>query len=190
VISKILRLVVLATPLWMASTTKKKKTAAKKIKRTSKRPAQRATSRKSAPRAGDKKNVKAPLKKQARAAPKPPPPAPKIEEEEPFVPPVAPIGRAILLVPEPKEGSSVESLHPTFRWLSVGSATRYEVQWGEDATLATKYASISLSTEATVPLEKPLSVGSIYYWRVRGGNDGGWGPWSPTASFRVLEETP
>ncbi len=45
------------------------------------------------------------------------------------------------------------------------------------------------ATEATVPVEKPLIVGAIYYWRVRGGNDAGWGPWSPVSSFRVLEET-
>ncbi len=84
----------------------------------------------------------------------------------------------------------MESLHPTFRWLSVGGATKYEVQWGEDQTLTSKYSAISLATEATVPVEKPLRVGAVYYWRVRGGNDAGWGPWSPVSSLRVLEETP
>jgi len=182
---------VFAAPLWMASAQKKKKTAAKKIRRSAKKTARRSSSRKLvAHRVAGKKSIPKAPKKNTRAAlkAKPPVPAPKVEDEEPLVPPVAPIGRAILLVP--KEGTYVESFHPTFRWLSVGGATRYEVQWGEDATLTNKYAALSLATEAKVPVEKPLRVGVLYYWRVRGGNDGGWGPWSPLSSFRVLEETP
>ncbi len=106
---------------------------------------------------------------------------------EPLPRPTPPIGRAILISPE--DGKYVDSVNPTFRWLSVGGATRYEVLWGEDPGLSNGHSTISLATEATVPVEKPLRVGATYYWRVRGGNDGGWGPWSPTASFRVLEET-
>jgi hypothetical protein len=115
------------------------------------------------------------------------PPPKGIEEEEPLPPPVPPIGRAILLVP--KDSTYVDSLHPTFRWLSVGGATKYQIQWGEDPTLGTQHALVSLATEATIPVEKPLRVAAIYYWRVRGGNDAGWGPWSPISSFHVLEET-
>lgn len=201
-------LIAIGTPLFLAATTKKKKAAKKKIKLPAKksRPAvalrkehQASPKKKSRPaaaqrrahQAAPKKNLHPPLKKPVRPDPKgkAPPPAPKkVEEEEPFVPPVAPFGRAILLVP--KDGTYVDSFHPTFRWLSVGGATRYEVQWSEDATLASKYGTVSLATEATVPVEKPLRVGGLYYWRVRGGNDAGWGPWSLIGSFRVLEETP
>jgi len=171
-----------------AATRKKKRPVKKKNKRivpkkhtVSKRPAHSKSAKKAAPKL---------TKKAERAAAKAKPaPAPKkIEDEEPLPKPVAPFGRAILLVP--KDGTYVDSFHPTFRWLSVGGATRYELQWGEDATLGTKYGTVSLATEATVPVEKPLRVGAVYYWRVRGGNDGGWGPWSPISSFRVLEETP
>lgn len=181
-------LVALASPLLMAAASRKKKKPVKKpTKRTfdkkhkSKRSARKPRAKKAAP-----KPAKKPARAEVKAKPAPPPK--KSEDDEPLPKPVAPFGRAILLVP--KDGTYVDSFHPTFRWLSVGGATRYEVQWGEDATLATKYGTMSLATEATVPVEKPLNVGAIYYWRVRGGNDGGWGPWSPIGSFRVLEETP
>jgi len=171
-----------------AASGKKKKIKKKPAKRivhkkrpVSKRIARAASAKKTAPKI-DKKALR------LAAKVKPAPPPKKSEDDEPFVKPNAPFGRAILLVP--KDGTYVDSFHPTFRWLSVGGATRYEVQWGEDATLATKYGTVSLATESTVPVEKPLRVGAIYYWHVRGGNDGGWGPWSPISSFRVLEETP
>ena len=107
----------------------------------------------------------------------PPPPPPK---------PVRPSGRAILLSPE--NGKYADTVHPKFRWLSVGGATRYEVIWSQDPNLINGYSIVSVATEASVPVEKPLAVGVTYYWHVRGGNEVGWGPWSAPASFSVLEE--
>ncbi len=191
------RLFGFVAPIFMVVARKKKKPSKpakrkpnKSTKRRKARPSRRAKAR--PPRWVKVKKPSRMIQKPAKlrrgqSKPKSTAPPPKaIEEEEP-PPPVAPIGRAILLVP--KDATYVESLHPTLRWLSVGGSTKYEVQWGEDQTLAIKYSSISLATEATIPVEKPLQVGAIYYWRVRGGNDAGWGPWSPISSFRVLEET-
>lgn len=113
--------------------------------------------------------------------PSPPPSAPV-----PPTQPSRPIGRAILISPENEKW--VDSRHPTFRWLSVGGATRYEIIWSEDPTLTTHHTLHSIATEATVPLESPLQPGKTYYWRVRGGNEVGWSPWSEVHSFRVLEE--
>ena len=111
---------------------------------------------------------------------------PKPVEPEPPPKPVRPIGRAILLSPENEK--FVDNFHPTFRWLSVGGATRYEVAWGEELTLTASHTLLSIATEATVPVEKSLQLGGTYYWHVRGGNESGWGPWSAIASFHVLEE--
>ncbi len=121
------------------------------------------------------------------------PPAAKVAESraaraEPVPKPVPPSGRALLLAPE--NGKYADSLYPKFRWLSVGGATRYEVAWSEHPDLSGAHSVISVATEAVVPVEKPLRVGVTYYWRVRGGNEGGWGPWSPAISFQVLEEPP
>lgn len=98
-----------------------------------------------------------------------------------------PIGRALLISPEHEK--FVDSLHPTFRWLSVGGATQYEIMWGEDPTFSTHHTLQSVATEAAVPRESPLEPGKTYYWRVRGGNALGWSPWSETHWFRVLEES-
>ncbi len=106
----------------------------------------------------------------------------------PVVQPSPPMGRARLISPENEK--LVDSVHPTFRWLSIGGATRYQVVWGEDPTLSVPHTLQSIATEATVPLESPLQPGKTYYWRVRGGNASGWSPWSETYSFRVLEELP
>jgi len=118
--------------------------------------------------------------------PVPPAVPPKPVEPEPPPKPVPPIGRAILLSPENEK--FVDNFHPTFRWLSVGGATRYEIAWGEELTLTASHTLLSIATEATVPVEKSLRLGVTYYWRVRGGNESGWGPWSAIASFHVLEE--
>lgn len=113
--------------------------------------------------------------------------APETESAEPLPKPVAPTGRAILLAPE--NGKYADGVYPKFRWLSVGGATRYEVAWSEGPSFSEGHSVISVATEAAVPVEKPLRVGVVYYWRVRGGNEGGWGLWSPPVSFRVLEES-
>ncbi len=99
---------------------------------------------------------------------------------------VPPGGRAILISPE--NGKYVDTLNPSFRWLSVGGATRYEIGWGEENHEKDSFLLISISTEAAVPIEKPLRVGVAYQWRVRGGNEAGWGPWSPPSLFRVVPE--
>ncbi len=104
----------------------------------------------------------------------------------PAVKVVPPFGRALLLAP----GTYVETTHPRFRWLSVGGATRYELAWSERPDLSNQQSVISAATETAVPDELSLRVGSVYYWRVRGGNNSGWGPWSNTASFQVLEAPP
>lgn len=118
----------------------------------------------------------------------PPAPVKVVEKVAPPAKPVAPAGRAILIAPENEKFT--DSVQPTFRWLSVGSATRYEVAWSESPDLTSSHSLVSIATEATVPVEKPLRLGATYYWHVRGGNESGWGPWSATASFRVLEEPP
>jgi hypothetical protein len=112
--------------------------------------------------------------------------APKPDESEPLPKPVAPTGRAILLSPENEKYADSE--HPTFRWLSVGGATRYEIAWSDDMAMNASHSIFSIATEATIPVEKPLHAGAAYHWRVRGGNESGWGPWSAVSSFRVLEE--
>lgn len=148
---------------------------AKKVTRRAARSARRVTRPQVAPARGRTVTVSV----VSQPPPQPSAPVPPAQ-------PARPIGRAILISPENEKW--VDSLHPTFRWLSVGGATRYEIIWGEDPTLTTHHTLQSIATEATVPLESPLQPGKTYYWRVRGGNEVGWSPWSEIHSFRVPEE--
>jgi hypothetical protein len=186
------RLLWLAAPFFAAvapAKNKRSRKPAKSIKRT--RPAQRAkASRRDAHLANQKKQNSKPGAGRGRPAPPPKAPPKVVQPPKPVEPPpapVQPVGRPILLTPE--QGKYADSINPRFRWLSVGGATRYEVNWGQDQNLANAYTVISISTEAGVPVEKPLTVGATYYWRARGGNEAGWGPWSNIGSFGVLEET-
>jgi hypothetical protein len=184
------------TPLVTAASKGKHKPVRKKIKRAA--PRGRAHTKRSRakqiPRRSRRPTRRAPRKSAAVRARRPahipaaPPAAPKPGVPEPPPRPVPPTGRAILLLPENEKYA--DSFHPTFCWLSVGGATRYEIAWGEEAALNTSHAILSIATEATVPVEKALRLGGTYYWRVRGGNESGWGPWSAIASFRVLEQAP
>lgn len=167
----------------------------KPVKKQVKRRALTARTRgKKATRPARRPRRRAPRSKPATTPARRPPPslvtpvaAPKAVAAEPPPKPVPPIGRAILL--SPGNDKLVDNLHPTFRWLSVGGATRYEIAWSEDPSLSSSHTIFSIATETAVPAEKPLRFGKTYYWRVRGGNESGWGPWSVIASFRVMEET-
>jgi hypothetical protein len=181
-------LTLLFTPLFLAVAKKKK--PAKPVRR---KPAKAARAASKPAKAKKLKPKTKPATSETRATkkgkliqtPVQPTAVAKAEATEPAPKPRAPTGRAILIAPE--NDKFTDSLHPTFRWLSVGGANRYEVAWSESADLAHPLTLISIATEATVPVEKPLRVGTTYFWRVRGGNEGGWGPWSSTASFHVLE---
>jgi hypothetical protein len=183
---------VMATPLLAVAATPKKSKRPRATRSTSKaEPSSRAKKPKVAPKS--KEPPAKPARRGASSRGKPPEPAPgkaPVRRPEPATPqpkPVAPSGRAFLLLPE--NGKYANAV-PRFRWLSVGGATRYEVQWSEHPDFSGAYSTISVATGESVPEDRPLRVGQIYYWRVRGGNDGGWGPWSPAASFQVLEEPP
>lgn len=184
------RLLVVVAPLLAATTKGKRKPVKKPIKKPVKRVTKPARAKAKPVRAKKSANpAKGTRTKTSKKPVEPPKPTPNTVKQvvaEPQPKPLAPTGRAILLLPE--NDKFTDNVHPTFRWLSVGGAARYEIAWSEDAALSTSHSIFSIATEATVPVEKPLRLGGTYFWRVRGGNEGGWGPWSAIASFRVLDE--
>lgn len=134
------------------------------------------------------------------AAPAPPvkkkPPSITITRPEVTRPPVvlppprpleAPIGAPNILLP--KGGLPITSLTPILRWMYVGGATRYEVEWSHDAHFGRGHSITLVSTQTAISLNEAnqLKPGLQYRWRVRGGNDAGWGPWSPPETFVAPE---
>jgi hypothetical protein len=100
----------------------------------------------------------------------------------------APIGAPSILLP--KGGLPISSLTPILRWMYVGGATRYEVEWSHDAHFGRGHSTTLVASQTAVTLDaaNELKPSRIYKWRVRGGNDAGWGPWSPAESFRSPEK--
>lgn len=179
-----------------------KQVVARKPKTTSPAPAKRAA--KAKPKAQPKPK---PVPKPEKAAPAPnhkkgappPPPAKKkppsitITRPEATRPPLVqmptpkkepPAGAPNILLP--KSGLPVDSLTPILRWMYVGGATLYEVELSHDSHFGRGHSITitSRQTLMTVDAAHALKPGTTYQWRVRGGNDSGWGPWSGAESFR------
>lgn len=86
----------------------------------------------------------------------------------------------------PKGGLPVTSLTPSLRWMYVGGATRYEVEWSNESHFGRGHSVSIVSAQTLITLDAAhaLKPGVTYQWRVRGGNDSGWGPWSIPESFK------
>lgn len=129
-----------------------------------------------------------------KAAPAPPQkgaamlPVSGVKTEPPAPPPKpqSPIAAPGLFTPRPD--AVAESLTPEFRWFYVGGATHYELVWSADAHFHKVHILLTNQTAAALPPEQALATDTVYVWRVRGGNEGGWGPWSVTQTFRTPEE--
>jgi hypothetical protein len=74
----------------------------------------------------------------------------------------------------------------------VGGATRYEVEMSRDSHFGRGHGTtiVSLQTAITLDASQALQPGTLYQWRVRGGNDAGWGPWSSPESFKAPDKLP
>lgn len=170
-------------------TTKSKTETAKKTKATRGKPSQAAPPAVPPVPTSDKAAVEPP-------APKKKPPSITITRPEVTRPPIvlppprpleAPIGAPSILLP--KDGISASSLTPILRWMYVGGATQYEVEWSPDANFGRgrSVSVVAQQTAITLDASNQLKPSTNYKWRVRGGNDAGWGPWSHAASFRSPE---
>ncbi len=107
---------------------------------------------------------------EAEPPPPPPPPPPPVQSPQLFF---------------PAGGEVVDSLTPSFRWLYVGGATLYQLTWSTDAQFRKSRSLLTTQTAATLPPEEALEPATNVFWRVRGGNESGQGPWSATRTFRT-----
>ncbi len=75
--------------------------------------------------------------------------------------------------------------HPTWAWAEVPAAHRYEVAWSRNATFMNPVSSDVSDVSRYVSVQ-PLAEGRVF-WRVRAlGEDGAAGPWSNTATHRIV----
>ena len=93
-----------------------------------------------------------------------------------LLPPVAPS------LVSPGNGTTIDSLMPTFDWSDVSGAESYTIEVATDSGFTYKvFTKDSVESTAISPVS--LSYGTRYYWRVRGTNAAGAGDWSSVWSF-------
>lgn len=167
----------LSVPFWLV--VKKKPAQARRGRPTAKSTA------KPTKRAPAKSRRKQQLVNPSQKAAPAPEPAPVVEAEPqpPPPPPPAPVQAPQLFFPG--VGEVVESVTPSFRWLYVGGASLYQLMWSTDAQFRKSRSLLTTQTAATLPPEEALEPAVNVFWRVRGGNEGGQGPWSAPRTFRT-----
>ena len=94
----------------------------------------------------------------------------------------------------PMDGATDVSTSPTLSWNAVSDATSYDVQVADDASFKRGATTQTIIIEETGITQTSyeatgLSGNTQYYWRVRGVNSDGAGPWSAAASFTTVTTT-
>ena len=84
----------------------------------------------------------------------------------------------------PDEGAADQDTLPAFAWAAVRHVDLYRLQVASDGGFAAKLAEVTTTDTATSAGPLPLSAGC--FWRVRGENEAGAGPWSVVRSFTVM----
>tara|TARA_R100000908_G_scaffold60755_1_gene38316 strand:- start:9799 stop:14193 length:4395 start_codon:yes stop_codon:yes gene_type:complete len=86
-----------------------------------------------------------------------------------------PLGPALVSLVSPADSVVDVSLPVQFDWQAADRATRYELQYSEDASFTFTSDTTLSGTELSL---SDLSSGTGYFWRVRAENSGGISAWS------------
>lgn len=89
----------------------------------------------------------------------------------------------------PPDGAVSVSLQPTLTWNTASTATTYRLQVAQDSLFGLPVFDDSTLT-GTSRQVGPLAQSTLYYWRVRGKNTGGSGPYSSTFRFTTTQTPP
>lgn len=99
---------------------------------------------------------------------------------------IAPPVNSPALISPPNNSNNI-GLVPLLDWDSVTNANIYNCQISTDYNFNTVvFDSSVISTQVIVPSGR-LNNNTQYFWRVRGANGGGNGPWSVIWNFRTLQ---
>ncbi len=89
----------------------------------------------------------------------------------------------------PQDGTTNIPTSPSFAWAPSATATAYDFQLAGDPAFSDLLFSGSATTQAITPT-LALDTDTVYFWRVRGRNGCGAGPWSATAAFQTTLTPP
>jgi hypothetical protein len=86
----------------------------------------------------------------------------------------------------PADDADTVGSDPDLRWEATSGATGYQIQVSGDSIFSSILFDQSGIADTSFTVED-LSPGSVYYWRVRGANESGAGPWSEAWTFTTRE---
>lgn len=86
----------------------------------------------------------------------------------------------------PVSGAQVDTRSPIFTWNFSDNVIDYELQISTDPAFASTEVYVKEISATSYTLDDGLSsYYTLYYWRVRSWNGGGYSAWSPADSFRT-----
>jgi hypothetical protein len=92
----------------------------------------------------------------------------------------------ITLLDSPYNNKVKEVLKPTFKWQSVQYATKNNIQISTNPLFNTTPLLDTLTGSTSFVYPQFLSDNTTYYWRVRVGDDNGYGNWTLNGTFQTL----
>jgi hypothetical protein len=105
-------------------------------------------------------------------------------EIDKLLPPINPRPPAPVLIYPPAD-TTIQGAIPPFVWHSSPYATGYLFEIYADSGLTDLVYMDSTVADTTVTPDFPSSD-TLYYWRVKGGDSYGWGPYSSAYSLRLI----
>lgn len=94
-----------------------------------------------------------------------------------------------IVLTAPVDNATSVELQPEFSWQVDPEANTYQIQVSLNDEFTSNVINESSIAETEFNPTGLLSMGTEYFWRVRGTDDIGNGPWSETRSFTVVEPT-
>ncbi len=101
-----------------------------------------------------------------------------------------PTAPGVPMLLSPVDNALAVPLDPVLRWQDQPGTATYYIQVATNVAFAGAAFEATVSeSEVRVPSGR-LEIGKRYFWRVRGANAGGSGPWSPSWSFVTVVGIP
>jgi hypothetical protein len=88
----------------------------------------------------------------------------------------------------PADDSTISQTYPTFVWRQAPNTQNYLLEISYDSLFAGLILSDSNLIDTTLDWTEP-PVDTLYYWRIKGGNNDGWGTYSEVRSFTLSAYT-
>ena len=86
----------------------------------------------------------------------------------------------------PPNNATSQATTLTLSWAAATGATSYYLQVATNSSFASGLAFVDSALTSTSKQLTALAENTVYYWRVRGRNTGGYGQWSSTYAFTTI----